>query len=105
MVQVEETQDVGLDFLIAGLGFQVLSLVLFAVACADFAWRVRSGKAPKDPKFDELRSSHRWTGFLVGECLIPSCPVLRAPGPWPDCHVLAGPSPIVIEVYADNLPH
>jgi hypothetical protein len=70
MVQVEEVQDIGLDVLIAGLGFQVLSLVLFAVACIDFAFLVYRGKGPSNPSFTELRSSRRWAGFLFGESLI-----------------------------------
>ena len=67
MVQVEETQDIGLRVLIAGLGFQVLSLTVFALACADFAWRVCRRQGPLNPTFDALRRSRKWTGFLIGE--------------------------------------
>jgi RTA1 like protein len=37
MLQVQETQDIRLRMLITGLGFQVLSLTVFALACAEFA--------------------------------------------------------------------
>lgn len=65
MLQVEETQDIGLRVLIAGLGFQVLSLSVFALACAEFAGRVGRCRGPFNPTFDALRCSRKWTGFLI----------------------------------------
>lgn len=65
MLQVQETQDIGLRVLITGLGFQVLSLTVFALACAEFAWRVGRSRGPFNPTFDALRRSRKWTGFLV----------------------------------------
>ena len=59
----------GINVMIAGLAFQVLSLTLFAIVCADFAWRVYCGKGDPNPLFDTLRLSRKWTGFLIGECL------------------------------------
>ena len=67
MLQVEETRDIGLRVLIAGLGFQVLSLTVFALACAEFAWHVRRHQGPLNPTFDALRRPRKWTGFLIGQ--------------------------------------
>ena len=70
MVQVEEVQDIGLRVLIAGLGFQVGSLVTFGLMCIDFSWRVHRGKGEHNPLFHDLVSSRRWTGFLLGRLRI-----------------------------------
>lgn len=35
--------DLGVNVMMAGLGFQVFSLVAFSALCLDFAWRVRKG--------------------------------------------------------------
>ena len=67
MVVVPEVSDIGLNVMIAGLAFQVLSLSAFAVICADFAWRVYRSKSPLNSSFDGLRLSHKWIGFLTGE--------------------------------------
>lgn len=69
MLQVVETQDIGLEVLLAGLSFQILSLLLFAVACADFGLCVwRSNRSPSE-RFADLLSSWKWTGFLWGRNL------------------------------------
>ena len=67
MVQVEEVQDIGLRTLIAGLAFQVFSLVAFGVVCIDFSLRVHRHPERRNPQFHELISSRRWTGFLLGK--------------------------------------
>ena len=67
MLQVPETQDIGLEVLISGLGFQILSLVLFAVAGADFALCVWRGSGERNDHFTVLVSSRRWYGFLCGK--------------------------------------
>ena len=36
------TQQTGINIMIAGLAFQVVSLSIFIALCLDFAWRVRS---------------------------------------------------------------
>jgi hypothetical protein len=35
----------GVHVMVAGLSFQVASLILFAIVCADFAWNVRKNRA------------------------------------------------------------
>lgn len=63
----QDQAQMGIDIMIAGLVWQVVSLLLFSCACADFAWRVRHGKGRPNPSFLDLRSSARWTGFLYGK--------------------------------------
>lgn len=67
MVQVEEVEEIGLRVLIAGLGFQVGSLVAFGVVCIDFSWRVHRQRDGRNQVFRDLMSSRRWTGFLLGK--------------------------------------
>lgn len=59
--------NLGTDIMIAGLSFQVFSLLLFMVLCADFAIRVR--KVPELQRNDEYRHLRRMSlfqGFLLG---------------------------------------
>ncbi|KAL8937355.1 MAG: hypothetical protein Q9211_003730, partial [Gyalolechia sp. 1 TL-2023] len=37
----DDLQQAGIDIMIAGLSFQVVSLTVFAALCADFAWSVK----------------------------------------------------------------
>ena len=37
-------QQTGINIMIAGLAFQVVSLTIYIVLCADFAWRVRKAR-------------------------------------------------------------
>ena len=65
----QATSDMGVDIMIAGLAWQVVSITLFGIVCADFAWRVRSGRGQKNPLFTSLRESTKWTLFLLGTFL------------------------------------
>ena len=70
MAVVPEVSDMGVDVMIAGLSFQVLSLVVFVLVCADFAWRVHRGVGgAQNPEFAHLRSQRKWHGFLLGESI------------------------------------
>ena len=55
-------KDVGKNVMLAGLGWQVLSMVLFAACCWEVWLRVR-GKG-SDYKFPDLVRSTRWKRFL-----------------------------------------
>jgi len=55
----------GIHIMIAGLAFQVASLALFLLLCAEFAWRVHRAGSWTDPSFASLRSTFKWKGFLV----------------------------------------
>ncbi|KAK8078741.1 RTA1 domain protein [Apiospora phragmitis] len=69
--------DLGVNVMMAGLGFQLFSLVAFSALCLDFAWRVRKGQrewrtasiATTDPvvvdRYRALRATLMFRG-LVG---------------------------------------
>ncbi|KAE9965822.1 hypothetical protein EG328_009378 [Venturia inaequalis] len=61
-----KSTDLGVNIMIAGLSFQVVSLVLFIGLCCDFAWSVR--KAPKrslNQSSGALRESKKFKAFLI----------------------------------------
>lgn len=64
-----DDKDVGKNIMLAGLGFQVFSLVLFAILCTEFAWRVRRSKGAWNPRYIDLVSSAVFKSFLGGLCL------------------------------------
>lgn len=65
----------GVNIMIAGLSFQVVSLLLFMGLCLDFAWRVRkTSEVNLNQRFGALRESKKFKAFLVCECY-PTCPV------------------------------
>jgi hypothetical protein len=53
--------------MIAGLSFQVASLLLFGALCAEFAWRVKYVKAAEMNNFRELTESRKFRAFLFGK--------------------------------------
>ncbi|QDS69674.1 hypothetical protein FKW77_009595 [Venturia effusa] len=58
--------DLGVNIMIAGLSFQVVSLLLFIGLCCDFAWRVRkAAELELNERFAALRYSRRFRAFLV----------------------------------------
>lgn len=60
--------DLGVNIMIAGLSFQVVSLVLFIGLCCDFAWRVRkTGERGLNERFGVLRESTKFRAFLICE--------------------------------------
>ncbi|KAK8063207.1 hypothetical protein PG996_007859 [Apiospora saccharicola] len=65
--------DRGIDIMMAGLGFQVFSLIVFSALCIDFAWRVRQGRrasiASADPmvvedRYQALRATIQFRGLM-----------------------------------------
>jgi hypothetical protein len=50
--------------MLAGLIFQIISLVLFGIACVDFTIRVHRHQSWKNPAYKKLRASVRFRGFL-----------------------------------------
>jgi hypothetical protein len=50
--------------MLAGLIFQIVSLLLFSIACIDFAIRVRIHESSKNTEYQKLRASTRFRGFL-----------------------------------------
>ncbi|MCJ1316820.1 hypothetical protein MMC15_002141 [Xylographa vitiligo] len=53
----------GINIMIAGLAFQVASLTLFALLCADFAWNVRKARNVRAP-LQVSSSRAKFHGFL-----------------------------------------
>ena len=43
--------DMGVNIMIAGLAFQVISLVIFSALCSDFAWRLHKGTVSGKMRF------------------------------------------------------
>ncbi|KAF7895606.1 uncharacterized protein EAF01_009568 [Botrytis porri] len=61
-----DDKDLGKNIMLAGLAFQVFSLVLFAILCAEFAWRVRCADGHWNARYYELVSSTLFKSFLGG---------------------------------------
>jgi hypothetical protein len=60
----KSTSEAGIHIMVAGLAFQVFSLVLFMVLCLEFAWHVR--QARKDERFADLRCTGSFRVFKHG---------------------------------------
>jgi hypothetical protein len=58
--------DLGKNIMLAGLGFQVFSLILFGLASGEFAIRVMKGKGSWNPRYLELVRSKLFRFFLLG---------------------------------------
>jgi hypothetical protein len=58
------TMELGNHLMLVGLIFQIVSLIFFALACIDFALRVRRYQSWKNPAYKKLRASMRFRGFL-----------------------------------------
>ncbi|RDW76039.1 hypothetical protein BP5796_06860 [Coleophoma crateriformis] len=57
----------GKNIMLAGLIFQVASLGLFGLCCAEFAWRVRSSKQGRNELYTDLTRSTLFKCFLCGK--------------------------------------
>lgn len=55
--------------MVAGLAFQVFSLFLFAVLCAEFAGRLRTRKDNRNEELLPLVSSGKFKLFLWGKSM------------------------------------
>ena len=69
----KSTTDLGVNVLIAGLAFQVFSLVVFMALCTDFAVRVRKaglhrpgGAGSSYMPASDMKGSRRVNGLLIG---------------------------------------
>lgn len=58
--------DLGKNIMLAGLSFQVASLILFAIAAGEFALRVMKAKGDRNPRYINLTSSKLFRSFLIG---------------------------------------
>lgn len=55
----------GVNIMIGGLAFQVFSLTVFMLVCADYALRVHRHRTEVDPLYYERRQSKMFRGFLA----------------------------------------
>ncbi|TEY52903.1 hypothetical protein BOTCAL_0253g00060 [Botryotinia calthae] len=69
LADTQDQSDLGKNIMLAGLGFQVFSLILFVILCADFAWRVRCAKGSWNARYIDLLSSTLFHSFLGALCL------------------------------------
>ena len=61
-------QHTGINIMIAGLSFQVVSLTIFIGLCVDFALRVYKQKGTSRPALRSIRtSSLHFRGFMLGK--------------------------------------
>ncbi|CUS14690.1 unnamed protein product [Tuber aestivum] len=63
--QDEKDPAPGNNIMLAGLGFQVFTLVLFMLLCAEYAYRVKTSNQEFDVTHAKLRSSKKFRAFLI----------------------------------------
>ncbi|KAJ5080991.1 RTA1 domain protein [Penicillium angulare] len=56
--------DLGVNIMIAGLAFQVFSLLIFLILASEFALRVRNSPKSENDDFTSLRQNKRWKMFI-----------------------------------------
>jgi hypothetical protein len=54
----------GVNVMLGGLYFQVLTFVVFSILSLEFAWRVFTVPLSASNDTEELRKSRRWIGFM-----------------------------------------
>lgn len=59
------SQKAGIDIMIAGLAFQVASLVIFICLCADFGYSAYRKKSSLDPAHVKVRNSTIFKAFQI----------------------------------------
>jgi hypothetical protein len=77
----QSTRNSGVHLMVAGLSFQVLSILIFMALCAEFFWRVKNDRkqtvaldwAPRDPTSRHLKV------FLYGMFLSSPLPYSQCP--------------------------
>lgn len=78
----DKTDKMGINIMIAGVSWQVFSLGLFAILCAEFAWRVKRVKTEENlsPRFEfvALRRTRRFRLFLYALGLATSAIFVRS---------------------------
>ncbi|KAK3067705.1 phospholipid-translocating ATPase rsb1 [Teratosphaeriaceae sp. CCFEE 6253] len=65
----DSLKNIGVDIMIAGLVLQAISLGVFLLFGADFAWRCRQGVLDQDPERRRTRNSMIFKAFLAGMIL------------------------------------
>ncbi|KAH8819805.1 RTA1 like protein-domain-containing protein [Xylogone sp. PMI_703] len=70
--------DTGIDIMLAGLGFQVFSIGLFAAICADFAFRLHKNRTSWADRHADLQESKFFISFLIGLCVATLCIFVRS---------------------------
>ncbi len=60
------SKTLGKNIMVAGLAFQVFSLILFTICCGEFALRLRQNRGCWNPKFLTLVNSRLFKCFLWG---------------------------------------
>lgn len=78
-----KSPDTGDHIMVTGLAFQVFTLLVFILLCADFAARTvrrmnRMGEAALDPTHASLRRSMKFRAFLVALTLATICIFIRS---------------------------
>ena len=63
--KTSSTKHAGINIMIAGLSFQVFSLLLFMMLCADYAWNIRKRNSELAPRSLELRNSFKFKAFQL----------------------------------------
>ena len=59
------TTQMGIHIMVAGVSWQVASLGIFSILCAEFAWRIhRSMDGQLNPDFEALRRTFKFRAFL-----------------------------------------
>jgi hypothetical protein len=58
--------NLGKNIMLAGLGFQVFSLILFSCCAGEFAYRVWKGQGTWEPRYINLLNSRLFKSFLFG---------------------------------------
>ncbi|KIW97467.1 uncharacterized protein Z519_01051 [Cladophialophora bantiana CBS 173.52] len=62
----DDTNQLGINVMIAGLASQVVSLAIFIAICGHFAWKVFKNPQKLIPEHALLRNTRRFKGFLIG---------------------------------------
>ncbi|KAL8685549.1 MAG: hypothetical protein Q9218_007690 [Villophora microphyllina] len=78
-----KSPDTGDHIMVTGLAFQVFTLLIFMILCADFVFRTitrmnRMGDAALDPTHKTLRGSTKFRLFLVALALSTICIFIRS---------------------------
>jgi len=74
----ESTSQIGIDIMIAGLVLQAISLAVFLLFVADFAWRCHKGVLNQDPEKQRTRSRMLFKAFLAGLLLATVVVLIRS---------------------------
>ncbi|KAG4438497.1 hypothetical protein IFR05_006020 [Cadophora sp. M221] len=74
----QDDVDKGTDIMIAGLIFQVVSLVVFVILCGDFAWRLHKNRDSWNTHNSHIYTSRLFKGFLYALATASLCIIIRS---------------------------